>query len=305
MEKVRPKGDGLMDSLNFNLNFLSYFYLKGVGIEIGPLDRPLPLYAEVKKCFYIDIRLPSELKQCYPERKGKFFVDIKGDGATLPFLKKGSLDFIIALNFLEHTPNPLGSVVSHLEKLKPNGVLFYSLPDKRYTFDRTRELTPVEHLIADFQGKDTTEEHYKEWVEKVEQITAPKEMRKRLQFLRSINFPIHFHTFIPETFIQAISFLSFQQHLPLYLEILLREQDFFIVILKKKPPSKIISSELGSCWYKDLHKMQVIEDALKKARKHAAFLEAMLIRTKEHVKNLEKELTLTKAHIANLRFNRS
>jgi SAM-dependent methyltransferase len=293
----------LTEQRNYNLNFLSYFYLKGVGIEIGPLDRPLPLYAGVKKCFYIDIRLPSELRECYPERKGKFFVDIKGDGAALPFLKKESLDFIIALNFLEHTPNPLGTIVSHLEKLKPNGVLFYSLPDKRYTFDRERQLTTLDHLIADFKGKDTTEEHYKEWIEKVEKITAPKEFEKRLHFLKAINFPIHFHTFIPETFIEAISFLSFNQHLPLYLEILLREQDFFIVVLKKKPITKIISSMLGSQWYKDFHKMQVIEDALKKARKHAAFLEAMLIRTKEHVKNLEKELALTKAHVANLEFN--
>ena len=65
--------------------------------------------------------------------------------------RRRSQDFIIANHFLEHTENPIGTIETHLGKLKPGGVLFYAVPDKRYTFDFRRPVTPIEHMVADYE----------------------------------------------------------------------------------------------------------------------------------------------------------
>jgi len=292
--------------LNYNLDFLSYHYLKGIGIEIGALDNPFPLYNKVKKCYYIDLDLPFQLKIRYPERKGKILVNIKGDGSTLHFIKKESLDFIIALQFIEHVANPIGTIINHLERLKPNGILLYSIPDKRYTFDKKRKLTSLEHLIKEHEeNKNFLEEHYIEWIEKVENITQKKQKKERLEFLKKTNFPIHFHTFIPESFLEIISYLSFQKKLHLYPEILLHEQDFFLIVLCKKPSHKIISSYIGSLWHKEQHKIKVLEKALKECREDAKTWRETALGDKEHIQNLEKEIALAKSHIANLEYKLS
>lgn len=293
------------DKLNYNLDFLSYFFLKGTGIEIGALDSPFPLY-NVDNCFYVDIDLPSHLKQIYPERKKRFYVDIKGDGATLPFIKDESLDFIIAIQFIEHVSNPIGVIINHLNKLKPDGVLLYSVPDKRYTFDKYRPLTTLEHLILDHEGKqDSRDEHYLEWIKYVEKIQDKDQIKERLTRLKKVGYPIHFHTFTPELFLEMISYLGFEKRLPIHSELLLREQDFFVVILRKRPAEIIGSSYIGSKWHIDYHKMKVLSKEIAKARRHALFLESLVETHKEHIQNLEKENVLSKSHIANLEFKLS
>ena len=62
-------------------------------------------------------------------------VDIVDDGEKLSSFPDGQLDFIIANHMIEHTANPLGTIRNHLRKIREGGVLYYAVPDKRYTFD--------------------------------------------------------------------------------------------------------------------------------------------------------------------------
>jgi hypothetical protein len=73
------------------------------------------------------------------------------DGETLVTIADGSQDFIVANNFPKHTGDPIGTIGNHLAKMKPGGILFYAVPDKRYTFDFRREATALKHLIRDHE----------------------------------------------------------------------------------------------------------------------------------------------------------
>ena len=141
-------------------------YLSGEGIEIGALHQPLavPPQAHVR---YVDRMTSPDLRREYPELAGWDLteVDIVDDGEKLTTIAADSQDFIIANHFLEHTEDPVGTIETHLTKLKPGGVLFYAVPDKRFTFDFRREPTPIEHMIADHEeGPERSRaQHYREW----------------------------------------------------------------------------------------------------------------------------------------------
>ncbi len=52
----------------------------------------------------------------------------------LPF-KSNSVDYIIALHILEHIPDPVNTVLSWLDMVKPGGGVGLILPDWRYSWD--------------------------------------------------------------------------------------------------------------------------------------------------------------------------
>ena len=125
----------------------------GEGLEIGaaapaaggPAARPRPLRRPDER--------PTDLRREYPELADWDLteVDIVDDGEKLATIAAESQDFIVANHFLEHTEDPIGTIETHLSKLKPGGVLFYAVPDKRYTFDFRRPVTPIEHMVADHE----------------------------------------------------------------------------------------------------------------------------------------------------------
>ena len=98
------------------------------------------------------------------------------DGERLETFAEESVDFIVANHFMEHTQDPIRTIETHLSKLRPGGILFYAVPDKRYTFDFRRPRTTLEHLIADYErGPEASRwEHFLEWERTVyEPGTAP------------------------------------------------------------------------------------------------------------------------------------
>jgi len=189
-------------------------YLSGQGLEIGALHNPLPVSAGA--CVtYVDRLDVAKLRAHYPELSGLNFVnvDIVDDGEVLGAVPQASQDFIIANHFLEHCENPLGTIRTHLSKLKSGGLLFYTVPDRRMTFDWKRRNTPFEHLISDDANgpHQARIEHYREWAalvldKKGAEIdeTAAKLMRER--------FNIHFHCWdkraLRELFERARTYLA-------------------------------------------------------------------------------------------------
>src|ERR1700754_2681666 len=141
-------------------------YLLGEGIEIGPLHQPmaLPPHAHAR---YVDRLTSPDLRRKSPELVDWDLpdVDMVDDGETLATIAAESQDFIIANHFLEHTENPIGTIETHLGKLRPGGVLFYAVPDKRFTFDFRRPVTPIEHMVADHEeGPERSRAgHFREW----------------------------------------------------------------------------------------------------------------------------------------------
>lgn len=85
-----------------------------------------------------------------------------------------------------------------------------AIPDKRFTFDRDRSVTPLSHL---FDERDHPENvtanrraHYEEWVRNVEHEEG--DIQARLEFLLSIEYSIHFHCWTTQGLIELFSAAS-------------------------------------------------------------------------------------------------
>lgn len=79
------------------------------------------------------------------------------EGAALSFAESSSYDFVLSSHTLEHSANPLQCLHEWRRVLKPGGALILVLPHKDGTFDHLRPVTPLDHLIEDFE-RDTQED---------------------------------------------------------------------------------------------------------------------------------------------------
>ena len=84
------------------------------------------------------------------------------------------------------------------DRLRPDGVLFMAVPDMRHTFDRSRPLTTLDHLVADhIDGPDRSRRgHYEEYVRHVADLSGADGEALVERLLQS-KYSIHFHTFTP------------------------------------------------------------------------------------------------------------
>lgn len=182
---------------------LSKKYIAGKGLELGALQNPLRI-PEGTKVLYVDkIDSKTALTVHYPELDGNKLVDVDilEDAEKLSCFPSESQDFIIANHFLEHTQNPIGAINAHLSKLKNGGILYYAVPDKRYTFDKERTITSFEHVLSDYKNGTSTsyDFHMQEWVELVNHIPL-EQQEKTIQHLKQINYAIHFHVWDNDSF---------------------------------------------------------------------------------------------------------
>lgn len=172
------------------------FIETGAGIEIGALHHPAKLRKGVQ-VKYVDRISVEKLREQYPELNKMQLVepDVIVDGETLESIESLTEDFVIGNHFLEHCQNPILAVENMLRVLKRKGILFVSIPDKRYTFDVNRLITPYEHLVRDYtMGPEVSRrQHFEEWVRLVNRATDESEVESKVKHLMEINYSIHFH----------------------------------------------------------------------------------------------------------------
>jgi SAM-dependent methyltransferase len=219
-------------------------YIRGKGIEIGALHRPLDLTdLAVPEIKYLDRHTEEELHQIYQIDKSQIIpVDILDDGEHLEKIADESLDFIIANHFIEHARDPIRTLENWWVKLRKGGRIFLVVPDKRTTFDQDRPLTRLEHLIEDYrtgteQRKARDSAHFEEWVRLIEKRPAD-EVEGRVRFLMEVDYSIHYHTFTMPSFLQLIEYLRKELNLPWRLiacaETLPPEVEFVVVLEKSE-----------------------------------------------------------------------
>jgi hypothetical protein len=224
-------------------------FVFGEGLEIGPLHLPLAVPAHVR-VRYVDRMTVEELRREYPELADWELtpIDIVDDGAILSTIPDASQDFIVANHFLEHCEDPIGTIGVHLSKLKPGGILFYAVPDKRYTFDFRRSVTPLEHMVGDHEKgpEGSRRGHYEEWARLVtgEESTRPEpEERKsdqgairRARELESARYSIHMHVWTQAEFLQLILHCKQRFDDGFEIEAAARQALEFMVVLRKRGP---------------------------------------------------------------------
>ena len=170
-------------------------YIHGHGVEIGALHNALWTPSDARVT-YVDRMTEADLRNHYPElsQLPLVHVDVVDDGEKLTTFANGSLDFIIANHFLEHTQDPIGTILRHLEVLKPGGVLYMALPDKRFTFDKDRPETDFDHVMRDHvEGPQwSLEGHVHEYAALV-MGGSPEQIELSKQSLLANNYSIHYH----------------------------------------------------------------------------------------------------------------
>jgi SAM-dependent methyltransferase len=220
---------------------LAASFLSGEGLEIGPLHLPLRLPAHAR-ARYVD-RMPVEdLRREYPELADWDLtpVDVIDDGEALTTIAAETQDFIVANHFLEHCENPIATIETHLQKLKPGGVLFYAVPDKLYTFDHRRPATPLDHMIEDYERgpEGSRREHYDEWARLVDTFDGEteEEMLARARRLEVERYSIHMHVWTQVEFLRLILACRELLDEAFDLEAASRQTIEFIVVLRKPGP---------------------------------------------------------------------
>lgn len=263
-ETARPGDDGIVVTVHLPANKLSSAgpeepaptvfdgrtefagrFIVGRGLESGAFHAPLkvPAHASVS---YVDRMPSSDLRKEYPELADAAFVQVDNidDGELLETVADESQDFIIANHFLEHCENPIGTIGVHLAKLRPGGVLFYTVPDKRYTFDHRRPVTPLDHLVGDFEnGPEASRQgHYEEWagfVDGDDQIATAldeAEVLARAKRLEEADYSIHMHVWTQAEFLELLIEARRRLGRDFEIEAVARSSLEFIVVLRKPGP---------------------------------------------------------------------
>ncbi len=209
-------------------------YLNGAGIEIGALSSPQKV-SKGTRVTYVD-RLPPEASARFEDLKGVALnrVDVIDDAESLRSFADGSQDFVIANHLLEHLQDPISGLLAMLRVTKPGGVVLLSVPDKRFTFDADRPVTPYEHLLRDHREGPawSARQHFEEWsrlVNKREESRVDEEVRH----LMNIGYSIHFHVW---TWVGLLEFVRHvRDEIAFDLEVALKNGDEVVLVLRKLP----------------------------------------------------------------------
>ncbi len=176
--------------------------LTGVGLEIGALHQPIPQHAGMRT-LYVDRHTLDELHKEYAHLHATWkdqmvAPDIIDDGTVLGTIPDGTYDYLIAAHVIEHLPNPIAAIENWCRVLKPGGLIYLIVPDKRGTFDRRRVRTTLEHLILDYRqpSRERDYEHFLDYAVHVHRAAADDALAEA-ERLRAVDYSIHFHVFQP------------------------------------------------------------------------------------------------------------
>jgi predicted SAM-dependent methyltransferase len=208
-------------------------YLRGDGIEIGALHNPLEVPRSVR-VRYVDHLTVDELRKHYPELADEplVAVDIVDDGERLATIGDRTQDFVIANHFLEHCEDPIGALGHMIRVLRPGGVLYLAVPDKRYTFDADRPVTQTDHLLRDHrEGPQASRRgHYEEWARLVDRVEEPE---AHATALLERGYSIHFHAWTQNELLDLLRTTADELELDFDLELMLKNGLEVIFVLRK------------------------------------------------------------------------
>jgi predicted SAM-dependent methyltransferase len=189
---------------------IAYRYLCGDGIEIGALHNPLSL-PPAARVRYVDRLGVEDLRRQYPELASYPLVPVHivDNGEHLSSISDASQDFVIANHFIEHCQDPIGTMKHFFRVLKPQGVLYGALPDKRYTFDQKRAVTEAQHLWDDhLRGPALSRRaHFEDYVQGVHADVSEEEKKRLVEDYLARNYSIHYHVWTQKEIIELLLML--------------------------------------------------------------------------------------------------
>lgn len=187
-------------------------FLGGEGVELGPGHHPFPLPLGGVSVRYVDRWEPSENRDLFPElgedaRFPEPDIVANLDTDRLKKVASESQDFVIASHVLEHLAEPLGQIEDIYRVLRYGGTALIVLPDRRYTFDRSRRPTALGHLVEEYEQQVTTvaDDHIEDFLRGVDGWSSSwteAERRGAIELHRKRS--IHVHCWTQEEFFPVI-----------------------------------------------------------------------------------------------------
>jgi len=185
-------------------------FCRGSGLEIGCLHTRLNVDANVR---IVDFQDTETLRKNYKDDPNVNIddiwpVDIVTNAWDLSKVSDNSVDFVMSSHVLEHLPNPGTAIKEWLRVVKPGGIVFFIVPDMRYTFDSKRKLTPVSMLIEKYNLKTdkVPYEAYEEFVTMVDSHTNKSKEYITGAYENQDN--IHVHTFTEDSIIEFCNIIK-------------------------------------------------------------------------------------------------
>jgi SAM-dependent methyltransferase len=125
---------------------------KGPGIELGPLTSPI-VTKEEADIYYIDHATLDELKKKYANEPVALDeiapIDFAlGNKTISEVVGKKKFDYVLASHVIEHVPNIVAWFQDIASVLKPGGILSLVIPDKRYIFDISRNVSRPADILG-------------------------------------------------------------------------------------------------------------------------------------------------------------
>jgi GT2 family glycosyltransferase/SAM-dependent methyltransferase len=126
--------------------YLSMRWLRGEGIEIGAGSSPTPVFGTAS-VVYADIEGGNRIFGAN-DVSIRYSID-----DPVPDELKGRFDFAIISHVLEHSNIFLAALRHLMEFLKPGGIAYIAVPDKRYLMDKEwMDEFPIEHHIDELRS---------------------------------------------------------------------------------------------------------------------------------------------------------
>lgn len=216
---------------------IAAMFLRGAGLEIGAFTQPTDLPSDATIEYYD--KFPARIvRQFYDETCGRPLVEptYYGNAQFLDGIApQKTFDFIIANHVIEHFEDPISFLKALPTALNAAGRVMLTAPNKRFTFDQGRDLTPFDHLLEDHAlggAQRNRMSHYVEYVARVHGLTgeAAEALTKQLE---GDDFSIHFHVWDETTFVNFVTTAIQSFNLPLALLFAYNAHHEITVILEK------------------------------------------------------------------------
>jgi SAM-dependent methyltransferase len=185
-------------------------HLRGSGVEFGAGASPYPVPLECRVLFADRLGHEDLTGELYPGQIAEDLIhpDLITDLETCGSIADTSVDFLIACHVIEHTRDPIGAIVQAWRRLRPGGSLVLAVPSRDRTFDRDREITPLAHLIEDFERPDRARDyaHYEEFYARAFH-TPEVSYRTTVDARFAEHYAIHYHVWTPDSFVAMVDWI--------------------------------------------------------------------------------------------------
>jgi len=227
--------------------------LHGQGVEFGPGCQPLKLGPFVTAVRYCDFHDRASYAAAFPEIAATAHqfpdpIDFPIQFDREPFadrIGRGTLDFVVANHVLEHLVNPIRFLEQCYEVLAPGGKFFLGLPDKRRTFDRYRERTRLEDLLARYQSgtAELSDVQIAEFVNHAEhprEPLRPGDAARRAEFEFHRRRSVHVNVWVPDDVLELFVYLGRHMKMPWSLHDGALGDGEFLLLFRKSERAEVV-----------------------------------------------------------------